>query len=174
MLQHPSGFWGNHPDCVIKDWYQGWSVQLSSASKTLGLIPDASKGNNRKCTSLTNIAARALSLGIRVGGKKMQFTDWECTVLSSEFWWTPCEHSLILKFGLYVSTDIFCKSCRVFASPGLDYCSTARINLSSVIIDAAWSQREGQKTHFVNVASFRWSWGLNSWWGRPITTDLYF
>lgn len=33
------------------------------------------------------------------------------------------------------------------ASPGLDYCSTARINLSSVIIDAAWSQHEGQKTH---------------------------
>lgn len=68
-------------------------------------------------------------------------------------------------------------TCRVFASsPGL-FCSSARTNLSSVIIDAAWSQEcqcEERKTQcFVNAASFRRSWGLK-WWGKPVTTDLYF
>ena len=102
------------------------------------MIPDSSK-NNRKRTSLTNIAARAFSLGIRVGGKEIQLLIENAPYYLLSF----DEHhvdSLILKFGLCVCTESLHHQ---------GYCSSARINLSSVI-DAACSQecqRKVQKAH---------------------------
>lgn len=103
------------------------------------MIPDSSK-NDRKCTSLTNIAARAFSLGIRVGGKEIQLLIENALYCLLSF----DEHhvdSLILKFGLCVSTESLHHQ---------GYCSSAMTNLSSVIIDAAQSQEcqcKGQKAH---------------------------
>lgn len=106
------------------------------------MIPDSSKGNNRKRTSLTNIAAIAFSLGIRVGGKEIQLLIENAPYYLLSF---DVHHvdSLILKFGLCVSTESLHHQ---------GYCSSARINLSSVIIDAACSQEcqcKGQKAHNV-------------------------
>lgn len=141
----------------------------------MGLIPNTSKKDNRKRSSLINMTTGTLSLGIRGSGKKMWLTGWECTY---HFWFgqSPCwRHSdSDSKVQAVCFHTFLCKRYRILVSPGLGYFSTDRINPHFVTINVVWSQEEvlgeGQKCAVCCYCCI----ALELTIGKHVTTELCF